>query len=145
MTFIVATMFAGFVGSFYAMYFSYIDPSNFSQEISTKIMSMVLFGGLGSFVGSFLGAFTLSILPELTRGLSQYRFLFYGAIIVVVMLVRPQGLMGNVNFDHLRDLVREKRKPSHLPPENQTIPFPNLNTSPALKPDEPLSEAAGKE
>jgi branched-chain amino acid transport system permease protein len=110
MTFIVATIFAGFAGSFYAMYYSYIDPNNFSQEVSTKIMSMVLFGGLGSISGSFLGAFTLSILPELTRSLSQYRFLFYGAIIVAVMLIRPVGLMGSINFDHIRDLALWKKQ-----------------------------------
>jgi branched-chain amino acid transport system permease protein len=110
MTFIIATVMAGFSGSFYAMYFSYIDPSNFSQEISTKIMSMVLFGGLGSFTGSFLGAFSLSILPELTRNLSQYRFLFYGAVIVLVMLIHPVGLMGSINFDHIRDLALDRKK-----------------------------------
>jgi branched-chain amino acid transport system permease protein len=109
MTFIIATIIAGFAGSFYSMYFSYIDPSNFSQEISTKIMSMVLFGGLGSLPGSFLGAFTLSVLPELTRSLSQYRFLFYGAVIVAVMLLRPQGLMGSINFDHIRDVALDKK------------------------------------
>ena len=114
MTFIIATVFAGFAGSFYAMYYTYIDPSNFSQEVSTKIMSMVLFGGLGSITGSFLGAFTLSILPELTRNLSQYRFLFYGAIIVTVMLIRPVGLMGSINFDHIRDLALWKKKQAQV-------------------------------
>ncbi|MDO5324563.1 MAG: branched-chain amino acid ABC transporter permease [Clostridia bacterium] len=105
MIFIISTMMAGLFGGFYAMNLSYIDPTAFTQEISMRIMSMTLLGGLGSLPGSFIGAFALSILPEITRALSTYRYLFYGIVIVLVMLFKPAGLMGNYNFKYMRQSI----------------------------------------
>ena len=70
-----------------------------------RIRSMTLLGGLGSLPGSFIGAFTLSILPEITRALSTYRYLFYGIVIVLVMLFKPAGLMGNYNLKYMRQSI----------------------------------------
>lgn len=109
MTFIISTMFAGLFGGFYAMNLTYIDPTSFTQEISTRIMSMTLLGGLGSLPGSYVGSLILSILPELTRVLSTYRYLFYGIVIVVVMLIKPEGLLGNYNFKYMRQIELYKR------------------------------------
>ena len=91
------------------MYTTFIDPSSFSQEISVRIMSMSLLGGLGSLPGSYIGAIVLAVLPEVTRGLSTYRYLIYGAIIVVTMLFLPNGLMGRINFKYMKQqLMLEK-------------------------------------
>ncbi len=109
MIFIISTMMAGLVGGFYAVYTTFIDPSSFSQEISVRIMSMSLLGGLGSLPGSYIGAIVLAVLPEVTRGLSTYRYLIYGAIIVVTMLFLPNGLMGRINFKYMKQqLMLEK-------------------------------------
>lgn len=64
---------------------------------------MVILGGLGSLPGTFLGAIVLTLLPELLRGLSEYRMLIYGVIMVVVVLFMPSGLMGKYNFRQLKE------------------------------------------
>ena len=109
MTFILSTMLAGLFGGFYAMNLSYIDPTSFTQDISMRIMSMTLLGGLGSLPGSYVGSFILSILPEMTRALSTYRYLFYGIVIVAVMLLKPEGLLGSYNFKYMRQISRAQR------------------------------------
>lgn len=69
---------------------------------------MVILGGLGSIPGTILGAVVLTVVPELIRSLMQYRMLIYGVIMVVMMLVRPQGLLGNVNFAQIRERALER-------------------------------------
>ena len=94
-------MLAGLAGAFYAQYTGYIDPTGFSGVQSNEMLVMVIFGGLGNVLGSFIGAIGLSILPEMLRGLMQYRMFIYGALLVGLMLVRPDGLLGNVNFKYI--------------------------------------------
>ena len=72
------------------------------------MLVMVIFGGLGSTFGSFLGAIVLSVIPELLRSFSLYRQLIYGVLLVVLMLVRPQGLFGAVNFKYIRQRMAWK-------------------------------------
>ena len=69
---------------------------------------MVILGGLGSIPGTILGAVVLTVVPELIRSLMQYRMLIYGVIMVVMMLVRPQGLLGSVNFAQIRERALER-------------------------------------
>jgi branched-chain amino acid transport system permease protein len=101
MIFVISSMLAGAAGSFFAQYISYIDPTSFTTNASLEILVMVIFGGLGSIVGSVLGALSLTILPELLRGLMEYRMLLYGALIVVLMLLKPSGLLGEINFTYI--------------------------------------------
>ncbi len=98
---VVSSMLAGMAGAFYSVYTSYIDPSLFTNAASNNILVMVIFGGLGNIFGSFVGAIMLTILPEVLRGFSEYRQLVYGILLVVLMLVRPSGLFGSVNFKYL--------------------------------------------
>lgn len=116
MVFILSTMMAGLTGGFYAIYTTYIDPTSFTGEISVKIMSMTLFGGLGSLPGSYVGAIMLSILPEITRGLNTYRYLIYGVIIVITMLFIPSGMMGKINFTYIRQrlMLEEEEKKKRM-------------------------------
>lgn len=110
MVFVLSTMMAGLTGGFYAIYVTYIDPTTFVGEISVKVMSMALFGGLGSLPGSYIGAIILSVLPEITRSLSTYRYLIYGAIIVVTMLFIPSGVMGKINFTYIRQRLKQEEE-----------------------------------
>ena len=98
---VIASMLAGVAGGFYSLYSSYIDPSIFTNNASNNMLVMVIFGGLGNMFGSFLGATVLTVLPEVLRGFSEYRQLIYGALLVVLMLVRPEGLFGSVNFKYI--------------------------------------------
>ena len=67
-------------------------------------------GGLGSAFGLFIGAIVLTVIPELLRGLSIYRQLIYGVLLVALMLVRPQGLFGSVNFKYLAQRMGLSKK-----------------------------------
>ena len=110
MVFVIASMLAGLAGAFYAQYTGYIDPTNFSSVKSNEMLLMVIFGGLGSAFGSFIGAIVLTVIPELLRGLSIYRQLIYGVLLVALMLVRPQGLFGSVNFKYLAQRMGLSKK-----------------------------------
>jgi branched-chain amino acid transport system permease protein len=103
--FIVGAFFAGIAGSLYAHYISFIDPSSFTIMESITVLLMVVFGGMGSLKGSFVGAFLLVILPELLRFLGMpssvaapLKQMIYGLLLVVLMIWRPQGLMGKYKF-----------------------------------------------
>lgn len=106
--FIISSMMVGLAGAFYAVYTSYIDPSSFAAAQSNNMLVMVIFGGLGNTVGSYIGAIVLTVLPELLRGLAQYRQLIYGVLLVVLMMVKPQGLLGDVNFKYIRQRMHKK-------------------------------------
>ena len=98
----IATTFAGLAGAFYAHYIGFIDPSNFTFDQSTIIISMTVMGGLGNLMGSVLGAITLTVLPEVLRPLMDVRQIVYGVLLIIMMLVRPQGLLGGFNLKHIR-------------------------------------------
>ena len=76
----------------------YINPSDFGFLKSVDILSMVVLGGLGSITGSVIGAAILSTAPEFLRFMASYRMLVYGALLVFLMVFRPNGLLGGVNF-----------------------------------------------
>lgn len=71
---------------------------------------MIIFGGLGSIPGTFFGCIVLTILPELMRGLLQYRLLIYGALMVIMMNFMPGGLLGNLDLGLVKKKILEKRK-----------------------------------
>jgi hypothetical protein len=56
---------------------------------------MIILGGLGSIVGSVLGAILLTVLPEALRGFAEYRMVIYSLLLIVLMITRPQGLLGS--------------------------------------------------
>ena len=107
---VIASMLAGVSGGFYAIYTSYIDPSCFTNAVSNNMLVMVIFGGLGNIFGSFVSAIGLTILPEVLRGFSEYRQLVFGALLVLLMLVRPEGLFGSVNFKYIEQRMKMKRE-----------------------------------
>ena len=105
LVFIIGAFFAGIGGSLYAHYVTFIDPSSFTVMESITILLMVIFGGMGSIRGSIVGATTLVVLPELLRFLgmpssiaAQMRQMIYGLLLVVLMIKRPQGLLGKYRF-----------------------------------------------
>jgi branched-chain amino acid transport system permease protein len=103
--FVAGAFFAGIAGSLYAHYITFIDPSSFTTMESITILLMVIFGGLGSICGSVVGAIVLVLLPELLRfiGLpssvaAPLRQMMYGLLLVLLMLWRPQGILGKFRF-----------------------------------------------
>lgn len=108
--FVISALICGFVGAFYAQYVSFIHPSSFASGVSQEYIVMIIFGGLGSIPGTFLGCIVLTVLPELMRGLLQYRLLIYGALMVIMMNFMPGGLLGNLDLGLVKKKILEKRK-----------------------------------
>ena len=105
LVFIIGAFFAGIAGSLYAHYITFIDPSSFTVMESITILLMVIFGGMGSISGSIVGAVILVVFPELLRFLGMpssiaapMRQMIYGLLLVVLMIKRPQGIMGAYRF-----------------------------------------------
>lgn len=111
-SFALGTFLAGIGGALYGHFLSYINPSDFGFLKSVDILSMVVLGGLGSVPGSVIGASVLAAAPEFLRFMSQYRMLVYGALLVFLMVFRPNGLLGGVNFVDL--MLRKLGKKPHL-------------------------------
>jgi branched-chain amino acid transport system permease protein len=92
--FVSGAFFAGIAGSLYAHFNLYINPEDFNFLKSVEIVVMVILGGMGSLVGVIIAAVLLTILPELLRGVAEYRMIIYALLLIIMMLTRPQGLFG---------------------------------------------------
>lgn len=93
--FVYASFFAGAAGALFAHEVgTTLNPQELGFQKSFEVVIMVVLGGMGSVSGTTLAAIGLTLLPELLRGFSEYRMIVYAAMLVVVMLVRPQGLFG---------------------------------------------------
>lgn len=95
LAFMIGSFFAGVAGGLFAHSATgYINPNQFDTMKSIEIVVMVVLGGLGSISGAIIAAIVLTILPEALRGFSDYRMVLYSLLLVIMMLTRPQGLMG---------------------------------------------------
>ena len=103
--FVVGGAMAAVGGCLYAYYITFIDPTSFTVMESIFIISIVIVGGAGSLRGAALGAVVLVVLPEALRfvGLpnavaANLRQIFYGLLLILFMMFRPQGLIGEFGF-----------------------------------------------
>lgn len=94
--FVVGAALAGLAGALYAGSATYLNPAGFEFDQSIKILTMVVLGGLGSITGVTVAAIALTLMPEVLRllNIEQYQMLLFAAILLVMVLVRPQGIMG---------------------------------------------------
>jgi len=93
--FAIGAMFAGFAGSFFATRQGFISPESFNFLESAIILAIVVLGGMGSQIGVVVAAFLLIGGPEYFRDLQAYRMLAFGALMVGIMVWRPQGLLAH--------------------------------------------------
>ena len=93
--FALGAMFGGFAGAFFARRNGFIRPESFTFIESAIILAIVVLGGMGSQIGVVFAASAIVLLPEFLREFSEYRMLFFGMAMVLVMLWRPQGLMSH--------------------------------------------------
>jgi branched-chain amino acid transport system permease protein len=98
LTFTVSAAIAGVAGAFFAHYTSFISPSSFTLVESILVLSILVFGGMGSIEGSIAGAVLLTVAPEVFRFLAEYRMVIYGAILLGLIIFRPQGLLGGIHL-----------------------------------------------
>jgi branched-chain amino acid transport system permease protein len=108
---IASAVLAGVAGALMANFVGFIAPKSFNMTKSTELTIIVIFGGLGSISGSVIGAFLLTALPELLRAFSDWRLVFYGLAVVVIMVGRPQGLLGGSELtpSGIRKMIAERR------------------------------------
>ena len=107
--FVVAAFFAGVSGGLFSHY-TYLHTNSFTFMKSIEVIVMVVLGGMGSLIGSILGAFILTALPELLRFASAERLIIYSLLLIVLMISRPQGILGNKEISWSGLLARLRRK-----------------------------------
>jgi branched-chain amino acid transport system permease protein len=91
LAFAIGAAFSGLAGAFFASKLTSIFPHSFKLEISINVLSLIIIGGIGSLPGVVVGAIILVGLPELLREFAEYRLLMYGALLIVMMLAKPEG------------------------------------------------------
>lgn len=94
--FALGSTWAGMMGVVFAAKSTFVNPASFTFLESAMVLSIVVLGGMGSITGVIIGAFVLILLPEYLRAFSDYRMLIFGAIMVVMMVFRPQGIVSSV-------------------------------------------------
>jgi len=98
LTFCIGCFYAGLAGSYLAVYQTTVTPSNFRLEESCLMIIMVIVGGMGRLEATFPGVAMMVIAIEFLRPFAEYRLLLIGAIMILVLLFRPQGLLGASAF-----------------------------------------------
>jgi branched-chain amino acid transport system permease protein len=107
MAFVISSAMAGAGGVLLAHFDGYLNPKSFEFIKSFEILIMIILGGLGSIVGSIIGAIVLTILPEGLRGFAEYRMVIYSLLLIILMITRPQGLLGSsAAFSGLRRRIK---------------------------------------
>jgi branched-chain amino acid transport system permease protein len=113
-SFVISSAMAGMAGVLFAHYTRFLSTNDFQFIRSFEIIIMIVLGGMGSLTGAVFGAIVVTLLPELLRQLpgdfSQYRLVVYSALLIIIMLTRPQGVLGTREFG-LSWLKRSRRRP----------------------------------
>lgn len=109
----ISAFYAGVAGGLLGFYMAYLTPSFFTVARSSDLLAAVVFGGVHSIIGPVLTSFLLVAIPELLRFFAEWRLIIYGALFVVIMVFRPQGLLGytELNLTILRGWVARLFKP----------------------------------
>ncbi|MBW1984559.1 MAG: high-affinity branched-chain amino acid ABC transporter permease LivM [Deltaproteobacteria bacterium] len=105
--FALGATWAGMVGVIFAAKTTFINPASFTVWESITILCIVVLGGMGSIIGVIFGAFILILLPEYLRAFSEYRMVTFGAVLVIMMVFRPQGIVPDIRhrFKHQGSMV----------------------------------------
>ncbi len=100
--------FGGLSGAIFASKLQTIYPTSFNLLVSINVLSVIIIGGMGSVPGVLVGALALVGLPELLREFSDFRLMLYGAVLVLMMLVRPEGLLPEARRKEEMEEAREE-------------------------------------
>lgn len=114
--FALGSFLGGVAGGLYAHLLQFIAPTDFGFVKSFELLTFVVIGGLGSIPGTILGTALLTLAPEFLRFIQDYRMMLYGALMVVMMIFRPLGILGGV------DLARWARRVLRRHAGSATVP-----------------------
>lgn len=104
--FTIGGVLAGLAGGLYGHHFSFIEGQHFSVLLSVTIVLSVVLGGTQTVWGPAIGAAFFTLLPEIFRGAAAWRYVLFAAAVILVMAVRPQGLVTRADLMRLRRAVR---------------------------------------
>jgi len=93
LAFALGAFMGGLGGAIFASWQGSIFPDNFNLMVSINVLCLIILGGLGNIYGVIIGAIGLIALPDILRGLSDYRMIIFGILLIVMMIVRPQGFL----------------------------------------------------
>ncbi len=135
LAFTISAASGGLAGAIFAAKLGTIFPQSFSLLVSINVLSVIIIGGIGSIPGIILGSFLLIGMPELLREFAEYRLLLYGALLIVIMLLRPAGLWPSaVRKREIEDAMDAGSGPEITVPDSDTIshgqevPFTGIET-----------------
>ncbi|HYY61981.1 MAG TPA: branched-chain amino acid ABC transporter ATP-binding protein/permease, partial [Burkholderiales bacterium] len=117
LAFAISAVYAGVAGAFFASLSGFVTPSTFTFSQSILFVLVVIIGGAGSLAGPLVGAMIVVLLPEALAALAEYRLLFFGALLLGVLWLAPDGVTGLV-----QRLVARRRKPRYASAGEVTLP-----------------------
>lgn len=133
LTFVLGSLFAGLAGGLYAHVNGFLHPDTFNFIKSFDPMIIVVFGGLGSITGTVFASFAWALVLEgflrllLPSGFETWRFVVYPLLLLIMMLLKPNGLFGNFEMPYLRQILPPLRKKTSDPqPEGITVKEANV-------------------
>jgi branched-chain amino acid transport system permease protein len=94
LSFVISSMFAGIAGGLFGHFTMYLHPNSFLFTTSFYLIIMIVVGGLGSIEGSIVGAILVTVTLEVFRGFGPFRLVNFAIVLVLIMIYRPQGLVG---------------------------------------------------
>jgi len=99
--FALGASWAGLVGVLFAAKTTFINPASFTMSESILVLCIIVLGGMGSIPGVIIGALIIVLLPEYLRAFSQYRMLIYGAVLVLMMVFRQEGIIQKIRKNYI--------------------------------------------
>jgi branched-chain amino acid transport system permease protein len=111
MAFAIGAFFAGVAGALFASYFYFLKPNTFGFLKSIDILVIVVLGGMGSVTGSVIAAVLLALISTFLQSFTEIRMILYSLLLVVIMIFRPQGLMGT---KEITDLFKFRKKSERI-------------------------------
>lgn len=112
--FLMGAMSAALAGSIHASYFGVINPGQFNFNKSIDVLIIVVFGGIGSVTGSVVAAILLGLINVYLQKFGALRMIIYALVLILIMIFRPSGLMGNVEFSLSKILKRPQDVPGSI-------------------------------
>ena len=97
LNFAYSAFWAGVAGCVYVFFQRFVSPDSFTLDESFNILAMNVIGGQGTLLGPIVGSMVINLITEMFRSALQYRMLLYSALIIIMMWIRPQGLVGSIN------------------------------------------------
>jgi branched-chain amino acid transport system permease protein len=109
LAFAVSSALTGLAGALWAQYIGSVFPKNFGLELSITMLSMLVFGGMGTIRGALFGALFLYCLPEALRFIQNYRMLLNGVLLAAMVIWQPSGILGKGGLLDWQNIVRKRK------------------------------------